>query len=68
VWLRARRHTAGEARSAAGDGAWALVVLGPTGSRSIVRTWRDFPASVRTTADGMTPPVTSFSMTAISPA
>ena len=37
------------------------------GSRSIVRTWRVRPASVRTSAAGMTPEV-SFSITAASPA
>ena len=37
------------------------------GSRSIVRTWRVRPASVRTSAAGMTPDV-SFSITAASPA
>jgi len=37
------------------------------GSRSIVRTWRVRPASVRTRAAGMTP-VAIFSITAASPA
>src|SRR4029079_13281145 len=37
------------------------------GSRSMVRTWRVRPASVRTNAAGMTPEV-SFSITAASPA
>ena len=51
-------------RPASGSAGGRLAV---TGSRSIVRTWRVLPASVRTTADGMTPE-TSFSMTAVSPA
>jgi hypothetical protein len=37
-----------------------------TGSRSIVRTWRVRPASVRTTAEGIAP-VASFSIVARSP-
>jgi hypothetical protein len=54
---------------AAGEACWTGaggVEAAATGSRSIVRTWRVRPASVRTTADGIGP-VVCFSIVASSP-
>jgi hypothetical protein len=56
----------GSADAAAGAWDVGCAAAAATGSRSIVRTWRVRPASVRTTADGIAP-VVSFSIVASSP-
>ena len=60
VLLETPRREGEPVRRRGGGGAQGI------GSRSIVRTWRVRPASVRTSAVGITPPG-SFSMTAASP-